>query len=147
MTITLEKNDSEWSNLSTEVTILKACTTNLFTQYICDAILRVLKPVVDALDEKRIELIKKHGELRDPKDENSWYVKDVDEQGVELESFKAFKEEFKPIREHQTSLSVECMDIDMLKKENPQDMTKAFAQFGYPRGVFEFKELFTLVAR
>jgi len=152
MTITLKKSDEQWSRLGTEVFILQAGCNDLYLQYLCDLVLRVIKPVQETYEKKRAELIKKHGEKQEG---DSYmvhqYPKYTDEERAvegfkeeELPSYTEFVAELKPIKEHETSLTVECIEAELFRSQNPKEFRPIFAQVGASAGVFGFYELFTI---
>lgn len=152
MTITLKKTDEQWSRLATEVLILSTACNDLYLQYLCDLVNRVVKPVQESYEKKRIELIKKHGEKQEG---DNYLVKQYPEyteeqrkaegfKEEELPAYTAFSEEFKPIREHETTLTIECIEAELFRSQNPKEFRPLFVQVGAPVGIFGFHELFTI---
>lgn len=152
MTITLKKTDEQWSKLAIELTILSTGSTDMYLQYIADLALRVVKPIAEAYEKKRTEFVKKYGEKQEG---DSYLVKQFpeytdEERAVEgfkeeeLPSYTSFIAELKPIKEHETSLTVECIEAELFRNQNTKEFRPLFAQIGYPSGVFTFSELFTI---
>jgi hypothetical protein len=162
MYIKLKKTAERWSQLHTEVSILQAGTVDMYLQYICDLILRALEPTHKAYQEKRTALIKKYGQPDDSNKE-SYRVTQYEEvpiplkegevlaegqapptKQVETANWTAFSAELDPIKHHENELSVECIEVEMFRRENPKEFIQLFVRFGYPVGVVKFEQIFEI---
>jgi hypothetical protein len=162
MQIKLKKTAEKWSQLHTEVSILQAGTVDMYLQYICDLILRAIEPTHKAYQEKRTALIKKYGSPEDNNKE-SYRVAQFEEvaiplkegevlaegenlptEQVETANWKAFSAELDPIKNHENELSLECIESEMFRRENPKEFIQLFVRFGYPVGVVKFEQVFEI---
>ena len=161
MQITLTKKDEAWAMLQTELAILQAGTSDMYLQYLADLALRTIEPVAKSYQEKRIALVKKHGKA-DPNNPDSISVRQYVEvkedtkkkakkdaptesvEPVETEEYKAFQKELEPIRNHETQLTVECIEVELFRKENVKDYSALFLQIGHSTGVYRFSMLFEI---
>ena len=162
MQIKLKKTAERWSQLHTEVSILQAGTVDMYLQYICDLVLRAIEPTHKAYQEKRTALIKKYGA---PEGDNkeSYRVTQYEEvlvplkegeelvegeepktEQIETKNWKAFSAELDPIKNHENELTLECIEAEMFRRENPKEFIQLFVRFGYPVGVVKFEQVFEI---
>lgn len=143
MEIKKEYSAQDWAKLHVELSILSIGAPDMELQYYASLNLKRVKDTFTTYNEKREESIKKHGEK--DKDSDNWSVKEKDDKGEELESYKAFKDEMKPINEAKSTLTLESFSKELIKGVNPRDFSRLFAQLGSPMGVFRFELVFDLL--
>ncbi len=161
MDLKLEKTTLDWVKTYFESKILYAGATDMLLQFICDLNIRRIEPTVKAFLDKREASIKKHGVQND---DGSWLVKqfldepsqqnapESDEQPEKKEpgereeapSYKAFRAEVEPLETHKVSITVDSIELSLLKGQNPREFAQLFAQVGAEFGIFNFKEIYTL---
>ena len=152
MQIKLKKTAEDWSRLSNELTILQAGSESMYLQYLCDLVLRGIKPTHEAYQAKRTELIKKYGSADEAnpevfKVEQFEPKKDTDAPDAipeETENWKKFTEELTPIKNHESELTLECLEAELFRSQNPKNFTKMFMEYGISVGVYRFNLIYDI---